>query len=378
MRSNYTFKIALIPAIILTFFIAGCFVILSVNQPSTALGGEQVTATVTVSVEGPSDDTPHYGIAGFLIPDDWSVSSASFTGGGYTDNMSFLHPDSSDKEPGGQVDYWTDSLEARYPSGDGYKWVVYQSDNSHLTIVDTVETIVTVVFNTSETQGAFNLGYFVSDAALDFSDPTWYSISLDHPITISGVIPVELTSFAASAINESVLLKWETATETNNKGFEIERSTDKSVFSTIGFVSGNGTKSEKSSYSFIDKSVTAEKYYYRLKQIDYNGAFTYSDIVEVDNVVPAVFNLSQNYPNPFNPSTTIKFGLPVDSKVTITIYNTVGENVGVLTNNNYSAGTHSLNINVSDLSSGTYIYSLSAEGIDGSKFQQSNKMILMK
>jgi hypothetical protein len=377
MKSFFTGKLNFIAAVTLAVILAGCFVIVTVNQPSTALGGAQITSTVTVSVEGISDATPHYGIAAFLIPDDWSVNSASFSGA-YTDVMNYLHPDSADNEPGGNVDYWNVALETNYPSGTGYQWVVYQSANPHLTIVDTLETVLTVKFNTSVTQGAFNLRYFVSNAALDFTDPTYYSISVNQPITISGVVPVELTSFTAAGSKESVILKWETSTEVNNRGFEIERSTDNLSFITLGFVAGNGTTTEKKSYIYTDKNVAEGKYYYRLKQFDHNGSFAYSDVVEVDNVYPMNYNISQNYPNPFNPETMISFGLPVDSKVIVTVYNSLGETVGVPVNSSYPAGTHLLNINASNLPSGTYIYSLSAEGTDGSKFFKSNKMILMK
>jgi hypothetical protein len=376
MKSNFTFRV-LLPAIIASLILAGCFVIVSVNQPATALGGEQITAAVTVKVEGIADANPHYGIAAFLIPEDWSVHSASFAGA-YTDNMTYLPPEVPDNEPGGQVDFWYPALEEKYPSGEGYKWIVYQSNTSHLTVASDVEAVLTVKFNTSETQGTFNLGYFVTDAALDFTDPTYFSISLNNPILIAGIVPVELTSFVASASNESVILKWETASETNNRGFEIERSTDNLSFKTLGFVAGKGTTVENNSYTYVDKNVANETYYYRLKQYDLNGTFSYSEIVEVSNILPTVYNLSQNYPNPFNPSTSIKFGLPVDSKVIITIYNSLGEVVDVPVNSSYSAGTHTFNLSASKLTSGTYIYSLSAEGVDGSNFIKSNKMVLLK
>jgi hypothetical protein len=377
MKSNFTFRIILIPAVILSLFLAGCFVILSVNQPATALGGAQITASVTVKVEGMTDANPHYGIAGFLIPDHWSVVSASFSGA-YTDNMSYLPPEVADNEPGGQVDFWYPALEEKYPSGEGYKWIVYQSNTSHLTIPNDVEAVLTVVFNSSAVQGTFNLGYFVTDAALDFSDPTYYSVNLNNPILIAGIVPVELTSFTASAANESVTLKWETATETNNRGFEVERSIDNFKFAPVGFVAGKGTTIEKSSYTFVDKSITSENYYYRLKQYDFNGTYSYSDIIEVSNIHPSSFSISQNYPNPFNPATSIKFGLPVDSKVTITVYNSIGEIVSTPIRNSFPAGTHYINIDAVNLTSGTYIYSISAEGSDGSNFLKSNKMILMK
>src|SRR5690606_16860319 len=96
------------------------------------------------------------------------------------------------------------------------------------------------------------------------------------------IIPVELTSFAGSTVNGNVVLNWNTASETNNSGFEIQRSTDRVNFSNIAFVPGFGTTTQPRSYSYTDNSVNNGTYYYRLKQVDYNGAFAYSDIVEVE------------------------------------------------------------------------------------------------
>ncbi|MBL1212881.1 MAG: hypothetical protein HND52_05950, partial [Ignavibacteriae bacterium] len=138
-------------------------------------------------------------------------------------------------------------------------------------------------------------------------------------MTNTGVVPVELTSFAASVSDAGVTLNWATATETNNSGFSIERSVDNVEFNAIAFVDGHGTTTEKTNYTYVDKSVSAAKAYYRLKQIDFDGTSAYSNVVEVDLNIPTDFSISQNYPNPFNPSTTIKFGLPVESKVTINL-----------------------------------------------------------
>jgi hypothetical protein len=359
----------------LTF--AGCFEILSVLQPATAMGGEQITATIQVDVQGNVDSNPHYGIVGLLVPNDWTVDAVNFTGG-YTDAAAFLHPDSADKELGGLVDYWNPALEAQYPSGDDYKWVVFQSNQAHAVINDTLEVSLVVKMTTGTTEGNFNIGYFVTDAALDFTDPDYYDVSLDNAITISGILPVELTSFSAAGDKNGVSLKWETASEKNNRGFEIQRSVDKSSFVTVGFVEGKGTTSEKSSYSYLDKNAVQGVYSYRLKQVDFDGSYEYSNVVEVNMSVPAKYVLMSNYPNPFNPVTNIQFGIPVDANVTVTLFNAVGEQVKVLTNNNYTAGTHTLNLNAADLPSGTYIYTISAAGSDGSRFSQSQKMVLMK
>ncbi len=95
------------------------------------------------------------------------------------------------------------------------------------------------------------------------------------------VIPVELTSFTATVQGNAVHLNWSTSTETNNKGFEIERLQDSKIeilkdWELIGFVEGNGSTTEPINYSFIDENVQPGVYQYRLKQIDFDGTFTYS------------------------------------------------------------------------------------------------------
>ena len=191
-------------------------------------------------------------------------------------------------------------------------------------------------------------------------------------------IPVELTAFSASVAGTNVELNWTTATETNNQGFEIERSKDNISFNNIGFVPGFGTTTEPKSYSYTDQSVNSGKYYYRLKQVDFDGSINYSDVVEVDVSLPTNFALEQNYPNPFNPSTSIQFSLPVDAQVTIGVYNLVGEKVAEVASGNFAAGSHKVTFNASTLTSGIYFYQLDATGIDGKTFSSVKKMTLMK
>ncbi len=192
-------------------------------------------------------------------------------------------------------------------------------------------------------------------------------------------VPVELTSFTAKLVSGKVNLEWKTATETNNKGFEVERSLDKISFNSIAFVDGKGTTTSANSYAYQDKNIAEGKtYYYRLKQIDYDGTYEYSNVIEAKNDVPEVFSLKQNYPNPFNPSTSIKFGLPVDSRVTLQVYNMIGQVVATLADGNYSAGTHNVNFDASGLTSGMYIYNIKALGIDGKVMNATKKMLMMK
>jgi hypothetical protein len=191
-------------------------------------------------------------------------------------------------------------------------------------------------------------------------------------------VPVELTAFTATSIGNAVNLNWSTATESNNSGFEVERSFNGSAFMTVGFVEGKGTTSEVQNYSYVDNTTSNGTYTYRLKQIDFNGAFEYSNEVEVDVTTPSVFSLNQNYPNPFNPSTTINFSLAVDSKVSVKVFDLLGQEVATLVNSTMSAGLHNLNFDASSLNSGVYFYQLEAAGIDGSNFSSVKKMMLTK
>ena len=190
-------------------------------------------------------------------------------------------------------------------------------------------------------------------------------------------LPVELTSFAASAFGNSVKLRWSTATELNNKGFAVQRKID-SQYMEIGFVDGNGTTTDAHEYVFVDNGLESGKYLYRLKQFDYDGTFEFSNEVEVEITTPANFSLEQNYPNPFNPSTRINFSLAVESKVSLKLYNLLGQEVAALINSELAEGQHSFVLNAGNLSSGVYMYQLRANGTDGSVYSSSKKMILSK
>jgi hypothetical protein len=194
----------------------------------------------------------------------------------------------------------------------------------------------------------------------------------------SGVIPVELTSFAANVIDNTVVLNWATATETNNSGFAVERSSDGKVFEQIAFVKGNGTTTERHVYSYTDASSLSGTYTYRLRQVDFDGTVSYSNTIEVTVGVPTEFALSQNYPNPFNPTTKIAFAIPVESNVTISLYNSLGQFVSTIAEGNYTVGNHVVNVNASSLSSGIYFYKIEAKGVNGKNFTATKKMALMK
>lgn len=193
-----------------------------------------------------------------------------------------------------------------------------------------------------------------------------------YVLKFNGSIPVELSSFTAEVIGGSVNLKWTTSSEKNNQGFEVQRKLD-NEFYTIGFVEGNGTSTEINDYSFIDRNVTTGKYYYRLKQVDFDGKTSLSDEVDVEVTSPASLVLSQNYPNPFNPSTNIKFSIPTSGYVNLSVYNVVGEKVGEIVNDILPEGEYSMTFDANNLPSGIYIAKLSAGNIN-----HSIKMTLIK
>jgi hypothetical protein len=190
-------------------------------------------------------------------------------------------------------------------------------------------------------------------------------------------VPVELTAFAGYTTNAKVFLNWSTSTETNNQGFEIERASSSNTsaqeWETVGFVPGFGTSTEIRTYSFIDENLNSGKYSYRLKQIDYNGAFEYSDVIEIEVGIPSQYSLEQNYPNPFNPSTTISYSLKEKGLVTLKVFDILGNEVSSVVNAEQQAGNYKVEFNASSFASGIYFYSLKA-----GEFLSTKKMILLK
>jgi hypothetical protein len=190
----------------------------------------------------------------------------------------------------------------------------------------------------------------------------------------SPTIPVELTSFSAIYNKTDITLQWETATELNNKGFKVERSIDQCDWKNIAFIQGNGNSTSPKVYGYVDNDLLAgdTKFQYRLKQIDYDGSFGYTDIVEVE-VVPEQYELLQNYPNPFNPSTKIVFSIPEASFVQLKVYDVLGNEVSTLVNEEHNAGVYSIDFSGTRLTSGTYFYRLKA-----GNYVEIKKMVLLK
>lgn len=194
-------------------------------------------------------------------------------------------------------------------------------------------------------------------------------------------IPVELNSFVANVVDRDVLLKWSTATETNNLGFEVERKTsENNSWGKIAFIKSAGTTTEPQEYSFRDSRLESGAYSYRLKIIDLDGTFSYSQVVQVEIGIPDKYSLSQNYPNPFNPATRIDYQLPFDAKVQIELYSITGEKVATLVSGDFSAGYHTYELNASrlNLASGVYFYRINAVDFNNGKFVDTKKLVLLK
>ena len=182
-------------------------------------------------------------------------------------------------------------------------------------------------------------------------------------LEIPNPMPVELRSFAATSSDNDVILSWATATESNNYGFEIQRSKDNTVFEKIGFVQGHGTTSTPKSYRYIDEQLANGHYYYRLNQIDIDGTNSLSEVIEITLNSPLDFRLDQNYPNPFNPTTTISYHLPQSSHVELIVYNTNGQEIRRLVDEVKLAGSHNIVWDCTDnsgmkVSSAVYYYRL--------------------
>lgn len=227
----------------------------------------------------------------------------------------------------------------------------------------------------------FPIGNYSMDFKVTSNDPVTPSVTIPVKMKVA-VVPVELTNFIAETIKNDVLLTWSTATEKNNRGFEIQRivgNPQSSIgnWERIGFVEGKGTNTKVVDYSYLIKGNGVGKYSYRLKQIDFDGSFTYSPIVEAEVQAPSEFALYQNYPNPFNPSTFIEYSLPEKADVKISIFTAFGELVRTVYSGTVEPGYYKISFDASELASGTYVYRLEAS-TGNRDFVDSKKMIFLK
>ncbi|MDZ7315185.1 MAG: T9SS type A sorting domain-containing protein [candidate division KSB1 bacterium] len=233
----------------------------------------------------------------------------------------------------------------------------------------------------------------VSHDAVKYPFDNWSGAvnSTENPITVTvttnmliicnffDTTPVELAAFtvqfAPHSVSRAVLLRWETVSETNNLGFEVERAMGaEKNWQRIGFVKGAGTTTRQQTYQFIDtEALEVGVYFYRLRQLDTDGTFSYSQTVKFEVTAPLDYALMQNFPNPFNPTTTIVFQLKESGYATLQVYDLLGRRVMTLVDGELKAGTHKITLDASELSPGIYFYSLNA-----GSFKEMKKMTLIK
>jgi hypothetical protein len=211
---------------------------------------------------------------------------------------------------------------------------------------------------------------FIAFRHYDFNGNGMY---LDD-VSVAGSVPVELASFAASVSGNDVTLSWMTATELNNSGFNVERTTGEESWTELGFIEGHGTTTETQVYTFIDKGLAEGTYSYRIKQVDFDGSYKYYDLnQDVEIAAPISYALSQNYPNPFNPTTKIKYSVPFDGFVNIAVFNILGKKVANIVSSVQKAGNYELTFDATNLASGMYIYKMKA-----GDFVSIKKMMILK
>ncbi|MCH9029521.1 MAG: fibronectin type III domain-containing protein [Bacteroidetes bacterium] len=282
------------------------------------------------------------------LDDRYWVVDVFGTPGTYTANLTFTLP-SGYLNTGDEANL---KLYNRSSNSDG-SWTLLVSGASNVTST-------TVTFNGVSTLGQFTIG----------SNGT-------------SPLPVELVSFTGKVKDQNVYLKWSTATEVNNYGFEVERKVSSKSASSgatgnwekIAFLEGFGNSNSPKKYSFTDEGISYGVYTYRLKQIDNDGTYEYSKEIEIDaGKIPNDFILEQNYPNPFNPSTTIRFAINESVPTSLKIYDVLGNEVEELFNERTEAGkVYNLEFNAAQLPSGVYFYRLQAGEYIGTK-----RMVLLR
>ncbi len=206
----------------------------------------------------------------------------------------------------------------------------------------------------------------------NFPGAGWFVSSTKPTVDLSSTpLPVQLSSFTADALpsRTGVELKWTTVSEINNYGFFVQRGSSKTDLTDVAFVPGHGTTLQQYAYSWVDE--TSAGGFFRLRQVDMDGAAHFTDMIEV--VSPAAFSLGQNFPNPFNPQTMIHYQLSMDNYTTLRVYDILGREVAVLVNEMKKAGSYQQKFNGAGLASGVYIYRLTS----GQKVE-TRRMILSK
>lgn len=172
------------------------------------------------------------------------------------------------------------------------------------------------------------------------------------------LLPVTFQEFSLSVRNNDINLFWSTASESNNKGFQIQRSLDGNNWINIGFVNGAGNSQTLKKYQYPDRGLKDGRYFYRLKQFDLNGDFKFSKVISASITNKLSYVLGQNYPNPARQNTTISYSVPVKSPVEMALYDMQGRQVKMLVNEIKESGTYTIDLDTRKLSKGVYHYKM--------------------
>jgi len=229
------------------------------------------------------------------------------------------------------------------------------------------DTTVVFSFNYTAPSATGGITLYANGNSVNFNGTNTgdqWNFAVNKSVVVVPVIPVELSAFKAEVVKSDVHLSWSTASEKNNRGFEVMRRKKDKEWEKLAFIPGQGNSTEINNYSFVDKKPESGIYTYRLKQYDFNGAYTYYNLnTEVEVKAPEEFVLYQNYPNPFNPSTVIEFDLNSEQKVVLKVFNLLGQEKAVLINDNLPAGSYKKEFDtkvINNMTSGVYLYELTA------------------
>jgi hypothetical protein len=183
----------------------------------------------------------------------------------------------------------------------------------------------------------------------------------DYNFSVATTLPVVLKSFTASKSSIGTLLKWSTASEVNNSNFEVQRSIDGKTFEAIASVKGAGNSSKVLNYSFEDiEKVSAKTVYYRLKQIDFDGKYTYSKTASVVNNDQKV-SLGASLPNPFNEVLTVNINSGINTTAVVTVMDMIGK-VHYSSTEQLTNSTNHITISTTNMPNGIYFVRVSANG----------------
>ncbi|MBL0308478.1 MAG: T9SS type A sorting domain-containing protein [Bacteroidetes bacterium] len=179
----------------------------------------------------------------------------------------------------------------------------------------------------------------------------------DFGMGFGGVpLPVELIYLEAEAMDNSYIqVRWATAVEINNYGFDVERSTDGASWTKVSFVNGHNNSTIQQTYQYDDREVVSNvRYYYRLKQMDYNGDFKHTDMVTAILTSTTTFEVLDLVPNPTASHTTLQILSSKDQEITVDIYNIVGQKVLSRHHQIVKGQNNNIDFQLSILASGTY------------------------